>query len=370
MRNQTGHPTAGEPLPDRPYPDKIEPDLFPDPPAEPPKVLYLTFDDGPSAYTPRVLELLARYNAKATFFVIGRQAAAQPELIERIWAEGHGLANHTWNHPSLSGISWPRFESEIVRTGLVLGERGSAWIRPPYGATDRNTIGFAARLGYKTVLWTVDPRDWSRPGANVIAQRVIGRSGPGSIVLMHDGGGYREQTVAALETILRSLSGRGYRMEPFCRGGAPDLTAYSAVSRMLPAAVSLGAGPEITGTNETGPASIAVDRLASGGAPAGVSRSGLISPGHGATVSGMAPIAGVADHARFTMWRLELLPPAAGAPILLALGDEPISSPDELLAWDSTVFADGRYQLRLRIHYAENAVADHVIAVTIANQED
>ncbi len=199
MRNQTGHPTAGEPLPDRPYPDKIEPDLFPDPPAEPPKELYLTFDDGPSAYTPRVLELLARYNAKATFFVIGRQAAAQPELIERIWAEGHGLANHTWNHPALSGISWPRFESEIVRTGLVLGERGSAWIRPPYGATDRNTIGFAARLGYKTVLWTVDPRDWSRPGANVIAQRVIGRSGPGSIVLP------------------------GAILEPFCRGGAPDL---------------------------------------------------------------------------------------------------------------------------------------------------
>jgi hypothetical protein len=115
---------------------------------------------------------------------------------------------------------------------------------------------------------------------------------------------------------------------------------------------------------------VAVDRLASGGAPAGVSLSGLISPDHAAAVSGMVPIVGVADHAGFTMWRLELLSPEDDAPFLLALGDEPISSPDELLAWDSTVFADGRYQLRLRIHYGVNTATDHVIAVTIANQEN
>lgn len=181
-------------------------------------LIYLTFDDGPDpTYTPQVLDLLARYGARATFFVIGRSAAAHPELIQRIAAEGHTLGNHTYNHPSLAGMGREQVLAELGRTQEALGGLGAACMRPPYGAEDQFTATYAAELGLSVVRWGIDPQDWARPGAATIAAHVLARAHPGAIVLFHDGGGDRSQTVAALEPILSGLSAQGYQFEPYCR---------------------------------------------------------------------------------------------------------------------------------------------------------
>ncbi len=182
-------------------------------------ILYLTFDDGPSPYTPQVLDLLAEFNAKATFFVIGDQAQARPDLIRAAAAAGHYIANHTLDHADLTTLGYDGFFREVERTREILLaaagdlftlDRDVHYLRPPYGATDAFTRQYAADLGYAVVLWTVDPQDWRRPGAEQIAAHIIAHAGPGSIVLMHDGGGDRSQTVAALRTVLETFSAQGY----------------------------------------------------------------------------------------------------------------------------------------------------------------
>lgn len=173
------------------------------------KVVYLTFDDGPSGYTPAVLRLLAAYNAKATFFVIGSQASANPSTIRSIRAAGHAVANHTWSHPSLTGLSASAITSQLSRTDAALGFTAKC-VRPPYGATNSTVARTISGMGKKSVLWSVDPQDWARPGSSTIANRILSTVRPGSIVLMHDGGGDRSQTVAALSTVLSSLKAKGY----------------------------------------------------------------------------------------------------------------------------------------------------------------
>jgi peptidoglycan/xylan/chitin deacetylase (PgdA/CDA1 family) len=195
---------------------RVGPDLYPGEGAD--RVIYLTFDDGPHPpYTGQILETLARYNARATFFVLGRSAQAQPELIQAIHAGGHGIGNHSWSHRRLTGLSQESFDWEVVRTQEALAGYAAACLRPPYGATDASTYSHSARLGYAVVLWSIDPLDWRRPGAQTIANHVVSRAFPGAVVVLHDGGGDRSQTVAALEIILRELSGQGYRFAPYCR---------------------------------------------------------------------------------------------------------------------------------------------------------
>lgn len=182
------------------------------------RVVYLTFDDGPNrAYTPRVLALLKRYDAKATFFMIGNQAAANRDLVRRVRAEGHAIGNHTYTHPWLSKRPASVVASELRRTDAVVGR--TTCMRPPGGFVNGTVRSVSARQGKKVVLWTVDPADWRRPGAGVIASRTLTTSRPGSIVLMHDGGGSRVQTVSALSNVLARLSAKGYRFEtlPACR---------------------------------------------------------------------------------------------------------------------------------------------------------
>ena len=182
-------------------------------------ILYLTFDDGPSKYTQQMLDLLAQYDAQATFFVLGKSAKANPDLIRAMAEGGNYVANHTYGHPSLSGVTQEAFIKEVEGTKEIildialdlLGlDRDVRYLRPPYGATDANTRQYAADLGYAIVLWDVDPQDWRRPGAQVVAGHVIRGAYPGAIILMHDGGGERTQSVAALETALRELSAQGY----------------------------------------------------------------------------------------------------------------------------------------------------------------
>jgi peptidoglycan-N-acetylglucosamine deacetylase len=185
-------------------------------------VVYLTFDDGPSPdWTPQVLQLLARYRARATFFVLGRSAAAYPELIRRAYAAGHGIGNHTWNHRRLTGLTGARLAAEVGATSAAIQRITGApvrCLRPPYASVDAASARRIRALGLRLVLWDIDTNDWRRPGVGAIAGRVLRRVGSGDVVLLHDGGGNRSQTLAALEQVLAGLSARGFRFGALCRG--------------------------------------------------------------------------------------------------------------------------------------------------------
>ena len=182
-------------------------------------IVYLTFDDGPSAFTQQILDLMAQYDGECTFFVLGNLVKSNRDLVRAAASAGHYIANHTNSHISLSGVTLEQFMVEIEETRQAILEvavdvftldKDVKYLRPPYGATDANTRNYANSLGYAVVLWDIDPQDWRRPGADVIASHIINSVYPGAIVLMHDGGGERSQTVAALERVLRELSGQGY----------------------------------------------------------------------------------------------------------------------------------------------------------------
>lgn len=183
-------------------------------------ILYLTFDDGPSpVFTSQIVDVLARYDAQATFFVIGVHVRRAPAALRPVAEAGHTIANHTLSHKSLAGRSRETFAEELQATeALVAGAVGDLlpvgyqprYLRPPGGGIDANTGRYAAALGYQVVGWDIDPKDWRRPGAGSIAAHVIQRAFPGAIVVLHDGGGANQQTVAAVETILAELSRQGY----------------------------------------------------------------------------------------------------------------------------------------------------------------
>ena len=182
-------------------------------------LLYLTFDDGPSGFSQQVIDVLADYDAQGTLFVLGQAAQSKPDLVRAMAQGRHYVANHTYSHPSLDGVSQEEFLREVEDTRQIILDialdlftldRDVRYLRPPYGAADANSRRYAADAGYAIVLWDIDPQDWRRPGAKVIADHVIREAYPGAIVLMHDGGGDRAQSVAALETILRELSRQRY----------------------------------------------------------------------------------------------------------------------------------------------------------------
>lgn len=189
----------------------------PPPPAGDGKTIYFTFDDGPSiGWTTQVLDVLARYQAKATFFMVGVNAAKNPDLVQAVLKAGNTLGNHTYDHKSLRKMSRQAFTNEVEATQKVLGGNATHCLRPPYGMMDKFTPTYAKELGFRLVMWNVDPRDWARPGVKVIVQRILARVYPGAIVLLHDGGGDRSQTVTALDIVLRQLSALGYHFEPYC----------------------------------------------------------------------------------------------------------------------------------------------------------
>jgi peptidoglycan/xylan/chitin deacetylase (PgdA/CDA1 family) len=170
------------------------------------RVVALTFDDGPGPFTWRVVRELQRMHVSATFFQVGSQVAAYPwaaHLVQQSFAVG----DHTYSHPNLRRLRWAAQLRE-VRWGPAA--RG-ALFRPPYESFDRRTLGALRRERMLMVLWDVDSRDWTRPGVGRIVRNVVSRVRPGSIVLLHDGGGLRWQTVAALPLIVRQLRARGYR---------------------------------------------------------------------------------------------------------------------------------------------------------------
>jgi peptidoglycan/xylan/chitin deacetylase (PgdA/CDA1 family) len=182
-------------------------------------VVYLTFDDGPSRYTPQILAILGAHGAHATFFMLGHAAQDNPLRARAVIAAGDAVGNHTWNHPDLRHLSDEAILTQLHRTRAVLPLGAGSCFRPPYGATNAHVRNLAARYGYRQMLWNVDPRDWSRPGSNVVFKRVISKVHDGSVVLLHDGGGNRSGTVAAVRRFVAWRANHGYVMEslPACR---------------------------------------------------------------------------------------------------------------------------------------------------------
>jgi peptidoglycan-N-acetylglucosamine deacetylase len=172
----------------------------------------LTFDDGPSVYTPQVLAILNRYGVHATFFEIGRQVRPLAATSRAVIHSGDVIGNHTWSHPDLGAANTA---AQLHPTQAVIhrvtGFR-PCLMRPPYGTAPPDVVGIARSLGLLTIQWDVDPADWSRPGAATIAQRVLAAVHPGAIVIMHDGGGDRSETVEALGTVVPALLARGYHL--------------------------------------------------------------------------------------------------------------------------------------------------------------
>lgn len=171
------------------------------------KSVALTFDDGPSPYTSSVLRTLKRYRAKATFFVLGDQIPGRSSLLRSMVRNGHEIGNHSLNH-----AIYPSY-GQLTMTSARIKQAANfkpCLFRPPYGAVNGSLISRVLQAGMMTINWDVDPQDWATPGTGAIVSRVLGTARRGSIILLHDGGGPRGQTVAALPSILRSLSSRGY----------------------------------------------------------------------------------------------------------------------------------------------------------------
>ncbi|WP_405784225.1 glycosyltransferase [Streptomyces sp. NBC_00859] len=196
--------------------------------------IVLTFDDGPDPeWTPKVLDELKEYHAHAVFFVTGTMASRYPALVRRMVDEGHEVGVHTFNHPDLSYQSKSRIDRELSQTQLALaGAAGirSSLFRPPYSSfadalDDKNwpVVKYIGSRGYITVLDSIDSEDWQRPGVPTILRNATPRGGKGAIVLMHDSGGNRAQTVEALGRYLPELQHQGYEFASLTDAlGAPS----------------------------------------------------------------------------------------------------------------------------------------------------
>lgn len=174
----------------------------------------LTFDDGPHPEnTPWLLDILAQFRARATFYVIGRNARRYPEIMRRIVAEGHEIGNHTLNHPVLAQLGDGGVLSEVDATQQIVWDTVGAvpvTMRPPYGSfTTRQMRMLFDQRNLATVVWSVDPQDWRRPGEGVVADRVLRGARPGAVILAHD---IHRGTIRAVPQVLQGLLARG--LEP------------------------------------------------------------------------------------------------------------------------------------------------------------
>jgi peptidoglycan/xylan/chitin deacetylase (PgdA/CDA1 family) len=178
------------------------------------RAVAIGFDDGPWTDTAAFVRMLEREHAPATFFLIGRQItrADRPLLLRELRA-GDALGDHTFNHPYLTKVRDVR--AELRRTAVAIRSLTGyepCVFRPPYGAYDHRVVATAGSLGLATVLWDVDPTDWLQPGAAAIARRVLSGVRPGAIVISHDGGGPRRQTLVAYERIIAGLRRRHFAL--------------------------------------------------------------------------------------------------------------------------------------------------------------
>jgi peptidoglycan/xylan/chitin deacetylase (PgdA/CDA1 family) len=175
----------------------------------------LTFDDGPNPpYTNQVLALLKHYSIPATFFCVGKQVAAYPDLVKQEAAAGYTIANHTWTHPVLTSLSASDIRDELSMTSDTIQKTTGVrpiYFRPPYGAYNARVFTQLNQFGFTTFLWSDGSLDWTALGPAAISRQVLSHAANGAIILMHDGGGDRSRTIAALPSLIEGLQARHFR---------------------------------------------------------------------------------------------------------------------------------------------------------------
>jgi cellulose synthase/poly-beta-1,6-N-acetylglucosamine synthase-like glycosyltransferase/peptidoglycan/xylan/chitin deacetylase (PgdA/CDA1 family) len=202
----------------------------------PARTIALTFDDGPSDWTPKILDVLERRHVPATFFVIGSNVTARPQAVRRAMRDGDEIGVHTFTHPDLADVPAWRERLELDATQQVLAAATgytTDLMRPPYssvpGALSAGELRAIGRAGkYRVVLTDLDTRDWARPGVDAILREATPRGSRGAVIMMHDGGGDRSQTVAALDRLIPALQARGYTFETVSQAAGVGRPWHSA----------------------------------------------------------------------------------------------------------------------------------------------
>ncbi len=204
LQNPTARKLANIPEPPEPKPE----------PAPTPtvanKTIALTFDDGPGPYTEKLLDILDKYDAKATFFLIGSKVSARANTLRRMQSRGHQLGNHSWSHPELNKVSAEQLANEIDQTNNAINQAVGTKpniIRPPYGAFNRAVLEQFRQRGMSAIVWSVDTRDWADRNSEIVCSRAVAGARNGAVILMHD---IHPTSVNAVPCILDSLKQQGY----------------------------------------------------------------------------------------------------------------------------------------------------------------
>ena len=188
-------------------------------PASADKTVYLTFDDGPGPNTGDVLDVLKENDVKATFFIIGKMIRTREADLQRVYDEGHVTGNHTWDHANLAQMNKAEVDRQLNRSAQEIGPRMGPCMRPPYGAMNGRAQTLSVSYGMTPVLWSRDTSDWNLSASQESIANVLRGIQPGDVVLMHDGGGDRSNTVKALREVLPKLKEKGFTFDtiPVCR---------------------------------------------------------------------------------------------------------------------------------------------------------
>ena len=174
------------------------------------KTIALTFDDGPGPYTEKLLDILDKYDAKATFFLIGSKVSARANTLRRMQSREHQLGNHSWSHPELPKLSVDQIAGEIDRTNEAIRQATGvkpSILRPPYGAVNGVVLEQLRLRNMSSILWSVDTRDWADRNSQIVCSRAVAGARPGAVILMHD---IHQTSVNAVPCILSSLKQQGY----------------------------------------------------------------------------------------------------------------------------------------------------------------
>ena len=223
LQNPTARKFANIPKPaEKPKPTPAAPT-----PTVANKTIALTFDDGPGPYTEKLLDILDKYDAKATFFLIGSKVSARANTLRRMQSRGHQLGNHSWSHPELNKVSAEQLASEIDQTNNAIKQAVGVKptiIRPPYGAFNRAVLEQFRQRGMSAVVWSVDTRDWADRNSEIVCSRAVAGARNGAVILMHD---IHQTSVNAVPCILDSLKQQGYSF----------VTVQNLIGDMTPGAV-------------------------------------------------------------------------------------------------------------------------------------
>ncbi|AGB40834.1 putative xylanase/chitin deacetylase [Halobacteroides halobius DSM 5150] len=183
------------------------------------KKIALTFDDGPDKkYTPQILDVLDEYNAKATFFLLGKLAKKNPKIVQKIKADGHAIGNHSWSHANLTKLNKSELNSEINNTTKTISEiinYETNLLRPPYGAISNDLLNKLEQTDYKIIHWSIDSLDWKAKSKEEIINRVLPKIHDGANILFHSAGGPSQDltpTIKALPIIIKTLRQKGYKL--------------------------------------------------------------------------------------------------------------------------------------------------------------